>query len=68
MDRNNYRPRDCFTPQQTDFIYKKVKLGSLINKTMIKEELNTGIELDRMDGNSGDGNPYKELIINNAYR
>ena len=35
---------------------------------MIKEELNTDIELDRMDGNSGDGNPYKELIINNAYR
>ena len=26
------------------------------------------IELDRMDDNSGDENPYKELIINNAYR
>ena len=56
------------TPQQTDFIYKKVELGSLINKNTIKEELNADIELDRMDDNSRDENPYKELIINNAYR
>ena len=54
------------TPQQTDFIYKKVELGSLINKNRIKEELDADIELDRMDDNSGDENPYKELIINNA--
>ena len=56
------------TPQQTDFIYKKVELGSLINKNTIKEELDADIELDRMDDNSGDENPYKELIINNAYK
>ena len=30
-DRINYGPRDCLIPQQTDCIYKKVKLGSLIN-------------------------------------
>ena len=65
-DRNNYRSRDCLTPQQTDFIYKKVELGSLINKNTIKEELDADIELDRMDDNSGDENSYKELIINNA--
>ena len=57
---------DCLTPQQTDFIYKKVELGSLINKNMIKEELDADIELDKMDDNSGDKNPYKEFIINNA--
>ena len=56
------------TPQQTNFIYKKVELGSLINKSMIKEELDADVELDRMDDNSGDENPYKELIINNAYK
>ena len=56
------------TPHQTDFIYKKVELGSLINKNTIKEELDTYIQLDRMDDNSGDENPYKELINNNAYR
>ena len=59
-------PRDCLTPQQTNFIYKKVELGSLINKNTIKEELDADIELDRMDDNSGDKNPYKELIINNT--
>ena len=58
--------RDCLTPQQTNFEYKKVELGSLINKNTIKEELDTEIELDRMDDNSGDESPYKELIVNNA--
>ena len=35
---------------------------------MIREELDTDIELDRIDDNSGDENSYKELIINNAYK
>ena len=56
------------TSQQTNFIYKKVELGSLINKSTIKEELDADVELDRMDNNSGDENPYKELIVNNADR
>ena len=33
---------------------------------MIKEELDADIELERMDNNSGDENPYKELIVNHA--
>ena len=56
------------TPQQTDLHTKKVELGSLINKNMIKEELDADTELDRMDDNSGDENPYKELIVNNVYK
>ena len=31
-----------------------------------KGELDADAEIDRMDNNSGDENPYKELIINNA--
>ena len=54
------------TPQQANFVCKKVELGSLINKNTIKEELDADAELDRMDDNSGDENPYKELIVNNA--
>ena len=54
------------TPQQTNFVYKKVELGRLINKNTIKEELDADVELDRMDNNSGDENPYKELLVNNA--
>ena len=38
----------------------------MINKNTIKEELDVDVELDRMDNNSGDENPYKELIVNNA--
>ena len=55
-------------PNRLILYTKKVELGSLINKNMIKEELDADIELDRMDDNSGDENPYKELIINNAYK
>ena len=54
------------TTQQTYFVYKKVELGSLINKNTIKEGLDADAELDRMDDNSGDENPYKELIVSNA--
>ena len=64
----NPKHRDCLMPQQTNFIYKKVELGSLINKSTIKEELDADVELDRMDNNNVDKNPYKELIVNNADR
>ena len=67
-NKNNLRHRDCLTPQLTTFTYKKVELGSLINKNTIKEEIDADAELERMHDNSGDENPYKELIINNASR
>ena len=50
----------------TNFVYKKVELGSLINKNTIKEELDAIAELDRMNDNSGDENPFEELIVNNT--
>ena len=45
---------------------KKVELGSLINKNTTKEEIDPDIELHKMDDNSGDENPYRKLIVNNA--
>ena len=54
------------TPQQTNFAYQKVQLDSLINKNTIKEELDADTELDRRDDNSGDENPYEELVVNNT--
>ena len=57
-----------FDVRQTDFIYKKVELGSLINKNTIKEELHANVELDRMDDNYGDENPYKEMMVNKTNR
>ena len=64
--RNGSRDGNFLTPQQTDFIYKKVELGSLINKETIREELDSEVELDKIDDNSGDKNLYRELIANNA--
>ena len=32
----------------------------------MKEEIDPDVELDRMDDNSGDENPYRGLIVNNA--
>ena len=32
----------------------------------MKEEIDPDIELDKMDNSSGDENPYRELIVNNA--
>ena len=63
--RNNSRDRNCLPPKQTNYIYKKVELGSLINKNTIKEESDSDAELDKIDNNSTDKNPYKELIVNN---
>ena len=54
------------TPAGKFFVYKKVQLGSLINRVMIKEELDADVTLERIDDNSGDENPYKELIVINA--
>ena len=56
----------CLMPKQTKYIYKKVELGSLINKEIIKEEIDPNAELDRVYDDSRDVNLYKELIVNNA--
>ena len=66
VNRNNSLDEDCLTPKQPEYIYRKVELGSLINKNAIKEETDPDIELDKIDNNSGEGNPYVELIVNNG--
>ena len=66
VDRNDSIGKNCLTSKQTEYIYRKVELGSLINKNTMKEEIDTDIELDKMDNNSRDENPYRELTVNNA--
>ena len=58
--------RDCLTSKQTEYIYKKVELNSLINKYTIKNEIDSDIALDKMNDYNGDENPYRELIVNNV--
>ena len=58
--------KNYLTSRQADYIYRKVELGGLINKNTMKEEIDPDVELDKMDDNSGDENPYREIIVNNA--
>ena len=43
-----------------------VESGDLINKSMMRQEIDQDIELDKMDDTSGNENPYRELMVNNA--
>ena len=54
------------TTKQADYRYRKVELGSLINQNTMKQERDQDVELHKMDDNSGDKNPYRELIVNHA--
>ena len=47
-------------------MYTKVELGNLINKSMMRSEVDHDIELDKMDDTSREENPYSVLIVNNA--
>ena len=58
--------KEYLTMKQVDYIYRKVELGSLINKNTMKEEIDQDIELDKMDDTSSDENPNRELTVNNA--
>ena len=51
VNRNNSLDKACLTPKQTEYICKKVELGSLINKNTIKEETDPDTELDKIDDN-----------------
>ena len=57
-----------FNAQTDKICIRKVELGSLINKKTMKNEIDLDVELDRVDDESGDENPYKELIVNNAIK
>ena len=54
------------TREQTRYVYKKIETGEIINTDMIEEEIEHERQLDKMDDMSGETNPYRELIVNNA--
>ena len=43
-----------------------MEFGNIINVATIKQEIDQDWELDRLDDTSGDINPYREPIVNNA--
>ena len=56
------------TRDQTKYVYKKVENEEMINTDMIQQEIEEEKQLSRIDDTSGEINPYKELIVNNAER
>ena len=47
----------CLMPKQTKYIYRKVEFGNLINKETMKNEIDSDMEIDRVDDESRDENP-----------
>ena len=56
-----YLPRD-----QTKYVYKKVEMGEMIKVDTIQQEIEQEKQLNRMDDENGEINPYRELIVNNV--
>ena len=56
------------TRDQTRHVYKKVETGESINTDMIQQEVEQEKQLNKLDDDSGEENPYRELIVNNAER
>ena len=54
------------TRDQARHTYKKVETGEIINVDMVKHEIEQEKQLSRMDNDSGEVNPYRELVVNNA--
>ena len=53
------------TKDQARHIYKKVETGEIINVDTVKHEIEQGKQLSQMDDDSGEVNPYRELVVNN---
>ena len=54
------------TRGQTNYIYKKIETGEMINTDTIEQEKEQEEQLSKIDNTSGKIKPYPELIINNA--
>ena len=54
------------TREQASFVYKKVESGETINVDTIQQEMEQEEQLNKTDDMSGDTNPYREMIVNNA--
>ena len=54
------------TREQAKHIYKKVETGQTINVDMMKLEIEQEKQLNRIDDDNGEVNPYRELTVNNV--
>ena len=54
------------TRDQTRYIYKKEETGEMINTDTMLQDIEQEKQLNRIDDDNGEINPYRELIVNNA--
>ena len=54
------------TRDQARHIYKKVETGEIINVDTMKHEIEQEKQLSQIDDDSGEVNPYRELVVSNA--
>ena len=47
-------------------MYKKVETGGMISTDTVQQEIEQEKQLTRIDDDSGEVNPYRELVVNNA--
>ena len=65
---NHNRPSvgQFLTRQQASYVYKNIEMGEMINVSTIQQEMKQEKQLSKIDHMSGEINPYRELIVNNA--
>ena len=66
QNRDSLTVGQYLTRDETKYIYKKVEAGEMINTDTIQQEIEQEKLLGRIDDTSGETNPYKEVIVNNA--
>ena len=54
------------TRDQARYIYKKAEAGESINTDTVQQDIDQEKQLSKLDDDSGEENPYRELVINNA--
>ena len=69
QNRNGYPTVGQYlTRDQTRYISKKVETGEMINTDTVQQEIKQEKQLNRIDDDNREINPYRELVVNNAER
>ena len=65
---NNYVHKESkyLSEERARHVYRKVESVGMININTLKQEIEQEQEVSKLDDTSGDINPYRELIVNNA--
>ena len=54
------------TRDQTKYVYKRVEMGEMINTDKIQQEIEQEKQLNRVNEENSEINPYRELIVNSV--